>query len=71
MAALLPAASDQGHGAKVAGPLGRGGAAVAGGDDAGGARRCVAGVWLWVPLVAAARRRRGRARGWCAGAWTG
>lgn len=53
MAALLPAASDQGHGAKVAGPLGWGGAIVAAITTL--AVLVVAcGIWFWVPLAAAA-----------------
>ena len=53
MAALLPAASDQGSGAKVAGPLGAGGAVVAGVTTLAvlvGA----AGLWFWVPLAGSA-----------------
>ena len=66
MAALLPAASDQGHGAKVAGPLGAGGAAVAAVTTVG-VLAITAGVWLWVPLLAgvlalAAVRRLARRR---------
>lgn len=53
MAALLPAASDQGHGAKVAGALRWGGASVAAGTTLG-VLVVVCGVWLWVPLAAAA-----------------
>ena len=53
MAALLPAASDQGHGAKVAGPVGIGGAVVVAVTTLG-VLVVTAGAWLWVPLVAAA-----------------
>lgn len=51
MAALLPAASDQGHGAAVAGPLGWGGASVTAGTVVA-VLAVVSGVWLWVPLCA-------------------
>ena len=53
MASLLPAASDQGHGAKVAGPVGVGEAAVAGGTTIA-VLILVAEVWFWAPLAAAA-----------------
>lgn len=53
MAALLPAASDQGHGAQVAGPLGWGGAIVAAVTTLA-VLVVVCGIWFWVPLVAAA-----------------
>lgn len=51
MAALLPAATDQGHGAKVAGPLGWGGATVVAGTLLA-VLLVVSGIWLWVPLCA-------------------
>jgi adenosylcobinamide-GDP ribazoletransferase len=53
MAAVLPAASDQGHGAQVAGPLAMGGAAVAAVTTLA-VLATVAGFWLWAPLLAAA-----------------
>lgn len=51
MAALLPAASAQGYGATVAGPLGWGGASVAAGTVVA-VLAVVSGVWLWMPLCA-------------------
>lgn len=53
MAAVLPAASDQGQGATVTGPLGWGGATVAAGTTLA-VLLVVSGVWFWVPLCAAA-----------------
>lgn len=52
LAALLPAAADEGHGARVAGALGTGGAVVAGVTTVA-VLALVAGRWLWAPLGAA------------------